>query len=97
MPLMKLPVLFSMLALFSQDKVNLFADSAIRLAVYLIKESEWNSTEELARIVAATLDQIIVSEVLDYKKNPNQDLVALFLKYTTNSTLMAKIDKSKQD
>lgn len=71
MPLMKLPVLFSMLALFSQDKVNIFTDSAIKLAVYLIKESDWNTTEEMTRIAAAALDQIIISEVLDYKKNPN--------------------------
>ena len=40
----------------------------------------WNLTEDNAKVAAAALDQIIISEVVDYKKNPNINLVSLFEK-----------------
>lgn len=67
--------MFSVLALLSQDKVNLFTDSLILFMEYLIVMSGFNNTEKQAHRGANIIDQMITSEILDFKKQPEINFI----------------------
>ena len=48
--------MFSVLALLSQDKVNIFSDSLIQFMEYLIAMSGFNNTEKLSHRGANIID-----------------------------------------
>jgi hypothetical protein len=48
--------MFSLFALLSMDKVNIFNDSLVDLARFLINDSEWNTSDKFAKRAAAVID-----------------------------------------
>jgi hypothetical protein len=63
---LRLPIIYSILALLSQDKVSLFNDRLIQLMEYLLV-SEWNLSDEKADEASFLFERIALSENLDYK------------------------------
>lgn len=52
----------------------------------------------MARITSGAIDQMVISETLDYKKTPNLNLTAIFQKYMLEKAKMASnSDRSKLD
>ena len=77
--------MFSILALLSNDKVNIFNDRLIQLMTHIIKH--YNSSKEEARHTADALERMITREILDYKVQPDTDLMSLFEKSMNESKL----------
>jgi len=48
--------MFSILAMLSQDKVNLFNDNLIEFMDYLINESLLNSSDDQAKVASTAID-----------------------------------------
>ena len=88
--------MFSVLALLSQDKVNLFTDSLILFMEYLIVMSGFNNTEKQAHRGANIIDQMITSEILDFKKHPEINFIQAFQKYKQTANFTEE-DVNKQD
>ena len=88
--------MFSVLALLSQDKVNIFSDSLIQFMEYLIAMSGFNNTEKLSHRGANIIDQMITGEILDFKKQPEINFIQTFQRYK-QSTNFTEEEISKQD
>ncbi len=88
--------MFSVLALLSQDKVNLFTDSLILFMEYLIVMSGFNNTERQSHRGACIIDKMITSEILDFKKHPDINLIFTFQKYKQNTNFTEE-EVNKQD
>lgn len=71
---LKLPLVFSIMAMLSNDKVNLFNDRLYELMQYFVI-SEYNQSEEKAQFASFVLDKIIIKESLDYKKDPDINFI----------------------
>jgi hypothetical protein len=65
------------MAMLSSDKINLFNDKFIDLIEFLMV-SIYNKTDEKASLGSFILDQITLNESLDYKVDPNINLVTYF-------------------
>ena len=63
--------------MLSNDKVNLFNDRLIDLLEYLLV-SDYNKTEEKAQYASFVMDYIVTNEALDYKLDPDINLVTIF-------------------
>lgn len=96
LPKLRLPLMFSVLALLSQDKVNIFSDSLIQFMEYLIAMSGFNNTEKLSHRGANIIDQMITGEILDFKKQPEINFIQTFQRYK-QSTNFTEEEISKQD
>ena len=74
---LRLPTIFSIMALLSNDKVNLFNDELINFVEYLIV-TDHNKNEEMANLSAFIIDKMIINEQLDYKRDPEISFVNIF-------------------
>lgn len=74
---LKLPLVFSIMAMLSNDKVNLFNEKLLDLMEYFII-SDYNKCDEKAQLASYALDKIIIHETLDYRKDPDINLVLIF-------------------
>ena len=73
--------MFSILAMLSQDKVNLFNNRFQDFIDYLIAMSDCNSSEKKAQRAAVAIDLMVTSESLDYKSDPDIKFIKIFEKY----------------
>ncbi len=67
------------MALLSNDKVNLFNENFLKLVNYILNSSGYNKMEEDAEYAAFAMDKMILNdECLDYKKDPDINLITRF-------------------
>ena len=74
---MRIQLRYSIMALLSENKINLFNDSIITLMSCLHKAG-WSASEEVADYGAFLLDKMHLE--LDPKRKPYEDLAELFKK-----------------
>ena len=77
---LRLPLVFSVMALLSNDKANIFNDKLIEFMEYLVI-SDANKEEQEAQFASFVIDRIVLKELLDYKKDPNIDFIQVYSKY----------------
>jgi hypothetical protein len=73
--------MFSILAMLSQDKVNLFNNRLKDFMDYLIAMSDCNKSERNAQRAACAIDTMITNEILEYKSEPDIKFIKIFEKY----------------
>ena len=73
--------MFSILAMLSQDKVNLFNNRLQDFIDYLLAMSDCNKSEKNAQRGAWAIDSMISNEILDYKTEPDIKFIKIFEKY----------------
>lgn len=81
LPKLRLPLMFSILAMLSQDKVNLFNNRLKDFMDYLIAMSDCNKSERNAQRAACAIDAMITNEILEYKSEPDIKFIKIFEKY----------------
>jgi hypothetical protein len=87
--------MFSLLAMLSQDKVNLFNNRFQDFIDYLIAFSDCNSSEKKAQRAAQAIDAMVTSEILDYKSEPNIKFIKIFEKYYAEQLTEEASNESK--
>ena len=73
--------MFSILAMLSQDKVNIFNGRLQDFIDYLIAMSEANKSDKNAQRAAQAIDAMCTNEILDYKSEPDIKFIKIFEKY----------------
>jgi hypothetical protein len=81
LPKLRLPLMFSILAMLSQDKVNLFNNRLQHFMEYLLAMSDCNKSERNAQRAACAIDAMITNEILEYKSEPDIKFIKIFEKY----------------
>lgn len=90
---LRLPLLYSILALLSLEKVSLFNDRLLNLMEYLMV-SEWNTSEVKADTASYILEHLAQTESFDYKENNDKNICLLFQKLSTNKGLVQEYHQS---
>ena len=92
---LRLPAIFSIMALLSSDKVNLFNNTMFELLEHLITASKHNASEINSEYVAFVIDKMIMAEPLDFRKNPELSLLQAFRRYADDHEVKADFIQSK--
>ena len=66
---LKLPLVFSLLALLSRGKASIFYDKIVELAEWL-SVSKLNDSDESASVASYMLDEVTTYYTIDIKRNP---------------------------
>jgi len=93
---LKLPLIFSIMAMLSNDKVNLFDDNFMTFMEYL-EISDYNRTEEKAQYAAFIIDKMIIQEKFDYRKYIEIKYMDMFEQYMHDKDNEIDYYKSKQN
>jgi hypothetical protein len=64
---------------------------------YLIAISGFNNSEKMAHRGAQLIDQIIVGEILDFKRDPELNLIAVFQKYKASANFTEEENDKQED
>lgn len=76
---LRLPLILSLMALLSSDKVNLFNENFLKLVNYILNSSGFNKTEEDAEYAGFAIEKMIMNdETLDYKRDPDVNFIHRF-------------------
>lgn len=78
----------------SSEKVSIFHDRIVQLMEFLIV-SQWNSDDDKADFASYLIDQMLIKEHLDYKRNPDKNLVRIFQKYADDKQMTDSYLKQK--
>lgn len=87
--------MFSILAMLSADKVNIFNSRLLDLMDFLIAISDCNKSERNALRGSYALDNMISNELLDYKTTPDINFVKIFERYYSEQLLEDQENESK--
>ncbi|CDW77053.1 rna-directed rna polymerase [Stylonychia lemnae] len=92
---LRLPIIFSMMAMLSNDKVNLFNEKFLEFIEFL-QISDYNRTEDQAQLASFLIDKMIIGEKFDYKKQSDINYVTVFQRYREDKENENDFCRSKQ-